>query len=116
VWHGVIDVQPLPGLGPAAVGQPPDPRGAIAEDERAGGLAQAAAQGFGQAARAASAASGSEAKVEMTGSGQVVVMVPAYTTLQTIEMRPTGAVAAFALASRPRSLIISNGVIDTLAS
>lgn len=45
--HGVIKVQPLAGLLKAIIGQPPDPCGPVGNDQRAGGLTQAAPQGFG---------------------------------------------------------------------
>src|SRR5580700_3301475 len=43
----MVKVQPLPRLGKTVVGQPPDPHGPVADDQRASGLAQASPQGFG---------------------------------------------------------------------
>ena len=45
--HGVIEVQTLPRLGKAVVGQSPDPHRAIPNDQRAGSLAQTPPQRFG---------------------------------------------------------------------
>src|SRR5882724_8469526 len=45
--HGMVEVQPLPCLREAVVGHAPYPYSPIANDERAGGLAQAAPQRLG---------------------------------------------------------------------
>ena len=45
--HGMVEVQPLAGLGPAVIGQAPDPHRAIANDQRTGRLPQPASQRFG---------------------------------------------------------------------
>jgi hypothetical protein len=45
--HGGEEVRPLVRLWKAAVGQSPDPNGAVADHQRAGGLAQSTPQGFG---------------------------------------------------------------------
>ncbi len=41
VLHGMLEVQPLAGLRPAVVGQPPEPHGPVADHQHAGRRAQA---------------------------------------------------------------------------